>query len=170
MAGELPVRAACVYAGAGADAIRSMKRGERAYLDPLAALVAQLVPASAVLVPAVTLRRRAAERGFDQARELVRRAAAISGASVADVLVKRGRAQRGLGRAARLAARGRFRLRAGVPVPPQALLLDDVVTTGATLADAAAALRAAGCRVTGAVVIAARIGETSGGAAESRRR
>jgi predicted amidophosphoribosyltransferase len=170
VAGALPVRAACVYAGTLAHAVRGMKRGERAYLDSLGMLVGQLVPASAVLVPAVTLRRRAAERGFDQARELAHRAAALSGATVADVLVKRGRAQRGLGRAARLAARGRFRLRPGVPVPSRALLLDDVVTTGATLADAAAVLRAAGCFVTGAVVVAARIGETSGPAAESRRR
>jgi len=136
------------------EAILALKRGERAYLDPLAALLAPLVPAGAVLVAVPTTRRRAAERGFDQARELARRAAALRSASSIDLLRKHGAAQHGLERAARLAARGRFRLRAGCAVPPAAVLLDDVVTTGATLRDAAAALAAAGCRVDGAVVVA----------------
>jgi predicted amidophosphoribosyltransferase len=148
------VRAASDYGGAVREAILALKRGERAYLDPLAGLLAPLVPFGAVLVPVTTTRRRAAERGFDQARELACRVAVLRSGSTVDLLRKRGAAQRGLGRAGRLVARGRFALRAGVAVPARVLLLDDVVTTGATLRDAAGLLAAAGCCVAGAVVVA----------------
>lgn len=153
--GLLRVNAAARYDGLVAAAVVALKRGERAYLEPLAALLATLVTPEMVLVPAVTGRRRAAERGFDQARELARRAATASGAGFADVLVKHGGAQRGLGRAARLASRGRFTLQAGAVPPARAVVVDDVVTTGATLRDAVAALTAAGCTVAGALVVAA---------------
>lgn len=167
LVGTIRVRAARSYAGVVVGAVLAMKRGERAYLDALAAAIAPLIVPGSTLVPAVTVRVRAAERGFDQARELGRRAAALRGAAVADVLVKRGRPQRGLGRRERLAMRGRFEVRAGVALPARATLIDDVVTTGATLAAAVAALASAGCRVEGAVVVAATPGETPDRAAES---
>jgi predicted amidophosphoribosyltransferase len=151
---DLTVRAAGEYGGVLRDAILALKRGERAYLDPLAALLAPLVPPGTSLVPVTTTRRRAAARGFDQARELARRAAVLRAGVAVDVLEKRGAAQRGLGRGDRLDARGRFFLRPGVAVPPRALLLDDVLTTGATLRDAARVLAAAGCCVLGAAVVA----------------
>ncbi len=166
VAGRVAVRAAVAYDGLVRAAIVAMKRGERAYLAPLAGLVAPLVPRGAVLVPVRTTRRRAAERGFDQARELATRVAGLRDGTVADVLRKRGGAQRGLGRRDRLAASGRFGLIRGREIPVAAMLVDDVVTTGATLADAAAALAAAGCRVTGAVVVA----RTPLGGETSRRR
>lgn len=150
----LHVRAASEYGGAVRDAILAVKRGERAYLDPLADLLAPLVAPGSLLVPVITTRRRAAERGFDQARELARRVALRRAGTCTDVLRKSGSAQRGRGRDERLVARGRFALRPGADMPAAALLIDDVLTTGATLRDAAAALRAAGCRVTGAVVVA----------------
>jgi predicted amidophosphoribosyltransferase len=150
----MTVRAAGDYSGALRDAILGLKRGERAYLDPLAALLAPLVPPGTAIVPVTTTRRRAAERGFDQARELARRVAALRSGWTDELLHKRGAAQRGLGRSQRLVARGRFTLRPGAGIPSHALLLDDVVTTGATLRDAARVLGAAGCRVLGAVVVA----------------
>ena len=152
--GDLTIRAAGDYDGAVRDAILALKRGERAYLEPLAALLAPLVPPGTAIVPVATTRRRAAERGFDQARELARRVAALRSGWTDEVLRKRGAAQRGLGRSERLGARGRFSLRPGADVPSHAVLLDDVVTTGATLRDAARTLAAAGCSVLGAVVVA----------------
>jgi len=168
MAGNaLYVEAAGAYDGRLREAVLALKRGERAYLDPLARLVAARLPGAVELVPAVTTRRRANGRGFDQARELAERAARITGASVADVLVKHGGPQRGGGRADRLAARGRFALRADAMLPGEAILIDDVMTTGATLRDAAATLALAGVVVAGAVVVAHAPRETSAAGRES---
>lgn len=146
--------AASEYGGPVREAILALKRGERAYLRPLAALLAPLVAPGTAIVPAPTTRRRSAERGFDQSCALARRVAELSSGWVDDVLCKHGGPQRGLGRDGRLAARGRFRVRPGADVPSAAILLDDVVTTGATLLDAATVLADAGCRVLGAVVVA----------------
>jgi predicted amidophosphoribosyltransferase len=49
---------------------------------------------------------------------------------------------------------GCFELAPGAAPPPSLWLVDDVVTTGATLGEAARALRRAGCRQVGAVCIA----------------
>ena len=94
--GPAPLPAPASYAGASRGRSSRLKRGERALLDPLAALLAPLVPAGAVLVPLVTPRRRAAERGFDQAAASWRAGSPLcAAAACADVLRKRGPAQRG---------------------------------------------------------------------------
>lgn len=84
-------------------------------------------------------------RGFDHMEEIARAFSAMVGLPLADVLVKHGSSdQRALDRAGRaLHARGAYE-----PVEPVAglrlVLLDDVITTGATLRGAAGALVAAG--------------------------
>jgi uncharacterized protein (DUF427 family)/predicted amidophosphoribosyltransferase len=151
---NVAVSAAGSYDGLLRRAVVAMKRGERAYLDSFARLLADVVAAGVPLVPLPTSGRRRAQRGFDQAVELARRLAALRGGACCDVLVKRGIAQRGLGRRARLAAGGRFGIKAGAHLPDVAIVVDDVCTTGATLADGIATLRAAGVAVIGAAVIA----------------
>lgn len=67
-----------------------------------------------------------------------------------------GSRQKSRGRRARTAVRGTMRLRAGAGVEGRlCLLVDDVLTTGATLGEAHRALTAGGARVVGAVTIAA---------------
>ncbi|HZO94809.1 MAG TPA: hypothetical protein VFB22_13780 [Candidatus Baltobacteraceae bacterium] len=150
----VPAFALGPYEGALREAIVAMKRGERDPLDAFGALLEERAPLDGVLVPVPTSRARAAQRGFDQSVELARRFAAARRAPYADVLEKRGGAQAGRNRHARLLARGRFRIRRGASVPAEVTLLDDVCTTGATLGDAAAAVRAAGARVRRFVVLA----------------
>jgi predicted amidophosphoribosyltransferase len=170
----ITIRAAGDYGGTLRDAILRLKRGERAYLDPLARLIAPLVPDGTSIVPIRTTRGRAAERGFDQAVELARRVADLRGGWVDDVIRKTGAAQRGQSRDARYEASGRFRIRPEADVPTRAVVLDDVFTTGATLRDAIATLTAAGCWVSGGAVVArtppGRAKPEAGSGAETPRR
>lgn len=106
-------------------------------------------------VPLHATRRR--ERGYDQAACLGEALAdAIGAPFVPDLLrrVRATRAQSGLGTDERRRnVHGAFV--AGRPAwieGRQVLLVDDVVTTGATLAEALAALRAAGARTTAATL------------------
>jgi predicted amidophosphoribosyltransferase len=154
LVGGVTIIAAGPYDGPLRQAIVAMKNGERAYLSSCARLLAELAPASVPLVPLPTTRARHAHRGFDQSVELARRVAATHGVPAFEVLVKRGGPQRGLDRRARLASGGRFAVKRGATLPELAIVVDDVCTTGATLADGIATLRAAGVAVVGGVVLA----------------
>jgi len=151
----IDARAAGAYAGSLREAIVAMKRGERDQLAALAPLLArELGSLTDPLVPLPTSPRRRRARGFDQAVQLAHRAASANGLSVCDVLEKGGGAQHGRSRSGRLHARGRFRVRRGAVLPARVTLIDDVCTTGATLADAADALFEAGVTVGAAVFLA----------------
>jgi predicted amidophosphoribosyltransferase len=156
----LRIDAAGRYAGVLRSAILLYKRGRRDAGDALSALLADRVAASlppnCVLVPVPTTRSRRGERGFDQSVRLARALGARTGAPVLIALSQvAGDAQRGRSRARRLAARGRFACVApNVIVGASVVLIDDVMTTGATLEDCANTLDRCGARVAAAVVLA----------------
>jgi len=129
-------------------------RDERARVTVLADGLAALVPdvAGLVVTWAPTALRRRRQRGFDQAELLARAVARRRGLPVAALLRRRpGASQAGR------RAEDRWRhpgFRSSATAPPAVLLIDDVATTGATLAAAADALRRAGAEVVHGLVVA----------------
>ena len=174
------------YEGAARELVRGLKfRGAMALADPMAALIVANAPeeflpraggdraeaeASATsrgpldarppaLVPVPLHPARRRRRGFNQAEVLAQALARRTGIAVADRLTRRGPAgtQVGRPRPERLAAPP-GRIRAAVPIRARAIVVDDVATTGSTLAACAQALRAAGAGETRAVTFARTLG------------
>ena len=119
-------------------------------LLPVAALMAEriewLAPASLLsgtIVPAPTARLRALQRGFDPAAEIALALAERTGVPLRACLTRSdGTRQVGRRRAERIGRPPRFKL-AG-EAPRSVILVDDVLTTGATLGACARALRSGG--------------------------
>jgi ComF family protein len=102
----------------------------------------------ALILPVPLHRARLRQRGYNQALELARPLGRALGVPVRHDALLRPRAtaaQTELDAAGRRRnVRGAFALREGVALPPHVALLDDVMTTGATLAECARVLRRAG--------------------------
>jgi ComF family protein len=154
-------RQAVAYAGPAPAIIGALKdRRRRDLAAPLARLVADAVPRPAppcVLVPVPLTPARERERGFNQARLLAVALGRLWGLEVVPALerVADAPAQRGAGRTARRRQVAHaFRAQTGPALPARACLVDDVHTTGSTLAACARALRAAGVRQVTALAVA----------------
>jgi ComF family protein len=155
-------RAGAAYQGVVRDAIHAFKfRGKRALAHPLAALIGEQWPPRAgdvaALVPVPLGRPRERERGFNQAALLAERLAPGLGVAVRPRWLARlrdTRPQSDLGAGERQAnVRGAFEARADV-AGRHVVVVDDVLTTGATVAECARALRAAGASQVGVVAVA----------------
>jgi ComF family protein len=139
-----------VFEGPLADAIRRFKYADERALGPsLAARLVQVASAYAGTVDAVTPMplhpRKLRERGWNPSALLARPVARALGVPMRGLLIRQRatRDQAGLSRRARSSnVLGAFRARAAAP--RRVLLIDDVRTTGATLAEAAATLQAQG--------------------------
>lgn len=167
----VPVWAPLAYSGPARDLVRALKfRGAIALADAMAAQIVANAPPDLLdnrtLVPVPLHPRRLRSRGYNQAAAIagvigrraelpVLRCLARSGPSITQV--GRDRAERTAGPA------GRIEIRAGAEVPVRAapekvLLVDDVVTTGATLGACRDALVAHGVRDVAAVCFSRTIG------------
>jgi len=155
-------RAGAEYDGVVRDAIHAFKfRGKRALARPLAALIGEQWPPLAgdvaALVPVPLGRPRQRERGFNQAALLAERLAPGLGVAVRPRWLARVRdtqPQSELGAAERHAnVHGAFAAREEV-AGRHVVVVDDVLTTGATAAECARALRAAGAARVGVVAVA----------------
>ena len=169
-------QSAAVYLGAVARSIGLLKyHGDLTQARALAALTAAIPgppPERDVIVPMPLAPRRLAARGFNQALVLAR--AAFPGQPLAPRLLTR-RVEAELPQATltrrqrQTAIRGSFAA-SGLARGLRVLLFDDVVTTGATAAEAARTLLAAGARTVHLVTVAKSLKRFSGPSPPEGRR
>ena len=144
----------CSYEGVGADLVRAVKYGNRR--QAITPMVEALVPSlpgdvqGVVAVPSNPERVRA--RSYDLTATLANRIAQQINAPVITPLVRvTAETQTGKGRS----ERQHVEFRSSQAVPERVVLVDDVVTTGATAVACAIALGLAGARSTTFVALAA---------------
>jgi ComF family protein len=157
------VRAFGIYDGRLREAIHGLKYdGKLALAQPLGEMLAGPISddprlrAADVLVPVPLHPRRERQRGFNQAEEVARIAAPRVGVPVRRLLLRQRdtQAQTDLDESERRTnVRDAFVARGEVQ-GLRVLLIDDVVTTGSTLAECARALRGAGASTVCAAAVA----------------
>ncbi len=106
------------------------------------------LPADTIIIPIPTVRSHIRERGYDHMLLIARRLAKRRGLSVQTSLQRAtSTKQRGIGRRERI-AQAKIAFRHDGPLNPNQtyLIIDDVVTTGATLKYAAITLQSAGAK------------------------
>lgn len=165
-------RASLIYDDFSRRPVLDLKRaGRRDGLSTFAGWMRQvggdLVDSADVLVPVPLHFTRLVMRGFNQSGWLAQEIGRAAGKPVmVDALVRQHRtpSQAGLsGRARRRNVSGAFRLRKGREARiegAQVLLVDDVLTTGATLSACTRALKQAGARQVDVLVLARVVRET----------
>jgi ComF family protein len=163
--GLLQLEWCAMYSGPVRAALHAFKYGgERRLAGPLAEVLAERWRRAGrggdvlTWVPVHASRRR--ERGFDQAEELARETARALRLPVAPLLERRQRttAQHALGQAQRASnTTSAFRATTTLSAAYQgawAVVVDDILTTGATLAGCAAALLDGGAGAASALTVA----------------
>ena len=155
-------RGVLIYDDASAKAIHRFKYNrDTTYSRPLGSIISSYSELKGLdmVIPVPLHIKRLRERGFNQSRLLARRVGTVWGVPVrADVLARAAATlpQTDLGAEDRRAnVRGAFTLRRpGVVVGRHVLLVDDIMTTGATAGECAALLRDAGAATVGVVTVA----------------
>ncbi len=147
--------AAFAYEGPMRKALAGLKYGGTSRLAPILADAAApalqrllAIEGEATLVPVPVHAERRRARGYNQAELIARRLAEASRLPIGDLLVRARSTtkQHRLDRAARLKnLRGAFGIAPGVGVPGRVIVIDDIITTNATLEACASVLADAGC-------------------------
>lgn len=142
-----------------AEALLEAYKFERAYSahrQIAQVLAGAMLPEGALLVPVPTITNHVRQRGYDHAQLITQRLSKLTGLPTAQLLERTNQvSQTGKKRVERLSQlHGAIILRTAPPKDVKIVLIDDVITTGATLEQCARVLRTAGVKQISAIAFA----------------